>query len=57
MVKFPTPSEVAAMQAKDRKEVAALVDRFVTYFMPTLETARPNGLVPSFFNRGFVRRR
>ena len=55
MVKFPTPSEVAAMQAKDQKEVVALVDCFVTFLMPTFATSRPNGFgettirVPSGF--------
>lgn len=49
MVKFPTLSEVAAMQAEDQKKVLALVDRFVEYVRPTLATARPNGFGETHF--------
>lgn len=43
MVNFPTPAEVADMQSKDQKKVVLLVDRFVEFLRPTLESSRPDG--------------
>ncbi len=43
MVRFPTPSEVAVMQAEDQKKTVMLVDRFVEFLRPTLAMARPDG--------------
>lgn len=49
MVKFPTPSEVAAMQTEDQTKTMELVNRFVTFLRPTLATARPNGFGETAF--------
>lgn len=40
MTDFPTPTEVKAMREKDKKEVEALVDRFIAHIKSELAGSR-----------------